>query len=47
MGDTAFGMFVDRKNKEASTVYGKMYVEERESLKLAQREIDGQDQMQD
>ena len=47
MGYTAFRRFVNRKKKEASTVYGKIYVEERESLKLAQREIDGQDQMQD
>ena len=47
MGDTAFGGFIDRKKKEASVVYGKMYAEERESLNLAQREIDEKDQMQD
>ena len=27
MGDTAFGGFIDRKKKEASVVYGKMYAE--------------------
>ena len=47
MGDTAFGRFVDRKKKEASAVYGNMSVEERDSLKLAQREIDDQEQIQD
>ena len=47
MGNTAFRRFVDRKNKEASAVYGRMSVEERESLKLAQRDIDEQEQMQD
>ena len=47
MGNTAFRRFVDRKNKEASAVYGKMSVDEREILKLAQRDIDEQDQMQD
>ena len=47
MGDTACGRFIDRKKKEASAVYGSMSVEERESLKLAQREISEQEQMQD
>ena len=46
MGDTDFGRFVDRNKKETSAVYGKMYVDERESLKLAQREIDEQQQIQ-
>ena len=47
MGDTAFGGSVDRKKREESAVYGRMSVEERESLKLAQREIDEQEKMQD
>ena len=47
MGDTAFGRFVDRKKKEASAVYGNMSVEESENLKMAQRRIDEQEQMQD
>ena len=45
MGDTAFGRFFDKKKKEESAVYRKMSVEERESLKLAQRFIDEQEQM--
>ena len=47
MGYTAFRRFVNRKKKEASTVYVNMSVEERDSLKLAQHEIDEQEQMQD